>query len=346
MLPEKELKKWLLQQKPFTDQEITSLESIWIPLKGDAGFRQYFRVKTTPSLIAVYAPISTENSSIFIHIADYLRAGSVVTPRVIASDLNRGFLLVEDLGEDTYFDHLNSKSADRLYSRALYTLLDIQSIPNKKELFGNYDQGQLLKEMNLFPEWFVSRLLSYELNSIESQLIQRSMEFLIKEILTQPNVIVHRDFHSQNILYGKEEQPGIIDFQDALWGPITYDLVSLLRDCYIQWDSHLVERWVLFYLNELKKKGICADVSEAQFIRWFDLTGIQRHMKVLGIFARLSLRDCKHKYLNDLPLVIAYFRTVMQKYEEFSQFLQWFDNHLVPLIENQPWAKKAQVNFS
>ena len=338
------LKHWVLHQYEILGKALPDLDSKWFPLKGDAGFRQYFRIEGNPNVIAVFAPPETEDSAQFIQVANYFRDGGVNTPHIMASDLTRGFLLIEDLGETTYFDHLNRSNVETLYGRALDALIEIQSLPKNEAIFASYDEQQLSAEMALFPTWFVEQLLDYSMSSQEKALFNEFADKLNADIVLQPQVAVHRDFHSQNILYSHAGSPGIIDFQDALWGPITYDLVSLLRDCYVCWDTELVTKWALSYAKKLEQAEICGELNSAQFMRWFDWTGLQRHVKVLGIFARLSLRDNKHKYLNDLPLVVHYFVSIVRKYPELSDFAVWFEKRLTPLIQEQSWMQRSNIN--
>ena len=316
-------------------------DSWWQPLKGDAGFRQYFRIKTNPSMIAVYAPVETEDSNAFIAIGEFLRSHSVATPEIKARDLERGFLLLEDLGENTYFDHLADDTVESLYKSALGSLLKIQLSPKNGDIFPSYDALKLQTEMRLFSEWFVPQLLGYSLSDAENDMLEGIYEKIIELVIQQPQVIVHRDYHSQNIMYGPGARAGIVDFQDAVIGPVTYDLVSLLRDCYVIWPRTDVERWALAYARKASDAGIFDAPNDETFIKWFDWMGLQRHIKVLGIFARLSIRDNKHKYLGDLPLVIHYFRSVAGRYNEFSAFVSWFDEKLMPLIQAQSWMNNA-----
>ena len=333
--------------KEWVNTQLELLEGHkWQPLKGDAGFRQYFRVIAAPSdvsRIAVLAPPATEDSKAFIDIAEHLRGFGVKAPEVYAVDLENGFLLLEDLGRSTYFEHLTAESVSQLYDRALNCLLDIQkAIPG--QMYLTYDDDKLLSEMRLFLEWFIPQLLGYTVSAEEREMIEGAFQVLLSEIQEQPKCIVHRDFHSQNIMFGDDGQPGVVDFQDAVVGPVTYDLVSLLRDCYIAWNPAQVNEWALAYAKKLQSSEVINEVGNELFIRWFDWMGLQRHIKVMGIFARLALRDNKHKYLNDLPLVIHYFRSVAVKYSELNDLLSWFDAHLLPLIHQQPWMGDVVIH--
>jgi len=313
------------------------------PLSGDAGFRCYYRLNTTPALLAVDAPPATEDSAAFMRIAAFLREQGVHTPSVIAADLERGFLLVEDLGDRLYLPALTAATVDTLYAEALNSLLLMQQSPHRGSLVPDYNQSRLRQEMELFKDWFVPKLLGHALTTAELDLLGRVFRQLEASALEQPRVLVHRDYHSRNLLIcdGQGSKgpggPGVVDFQDAVWGPLTYDLVSLLRDCYICWPQARVRGWALDYRDLAVTGGVLQECSDAQFLRWFDWMGLQRHIKVLGIFARLYLRDHKPGYLQDLPLVMRYTLEVAETYAEFADFVAWFKAVLLPLAEQQHW---------
>jgi aminoglycoside/choline kinase family phosphotransferase len=310
------------------------------PLTGDAGFRQYYRVNTTPPLLAVTAPHTegvSESADYFSSLSSILRHQGIPTPMVLSCDSERNTLLIECFDGCDLFDELSDDTADILYGETLLILLRLQQIPRSQLSVVDYDRPLLMQEMALFREWFVGELLAYRLSDSESQLIDDCFTFLASKALEQPQVLVHRDYHSRNLLYREGEAPGVIDFQDAVWGPITYDLVSLLRDCYIRWSPERVQQWVLGYGNMAYELGLLPTTSSEQFLQWFDTMGLQRHIKVLGIFARLSLRDGKSRYLNDLPLVIRYVLEVANQHTETQAFAQWFETQLLPSIKTQPW---------
>jgi len=322
---------------------------VGVALTGDAGMRRYYRLPTEPSVLAVLAPPESEKNPQFVSIARYLREQGVHTPDVIAADFDRGFLLLEDFGDALYSEELTDESAELLYGEARMSLLRLQQCPvtsiadasAKSEqallTLDNYDSRRLGDEMRLFEQWFVPELLGYQLSDSERVMLDGLYTQLESEALRQPQVWVHRDFHSRNLLYREGNAPGVIDFQDAVRGPITYDLVSLLRDCYVRWEPERVERWALGYGNMAVEVGLMAPVTQHRFLRWFDWMGLQRHLKVLGIFARLSLRDGKAAYLNDLPLVIRYLLEVSDNYVELDGFRAWFEEVLLPLCEQQHW---------
>lgn len=317
-------------------------------LSGDAGFRRYFRVNCRPSLLAVSAPVASEDSRAFVAIARYLKSQQVDTPEIIAVDFQRGFLLVEDFGDSLLGSVLNPDNVDRCYAEAMEILLRLQACTETSiaaaddgDLFtlAPYNSTRLLDEMLLFQQWFVPKLLGYQLSGQEQHQLQQVYDQLLESALEQPRVWVHRDFHSRNLIYREGQLPGVIDFQDAVEGPLTYDLVSLLRDCYLRWPAVKVSAWALQYRDLAVAHGLMNEVSDAEFLRWFDWMGLQRHIKVLGIFARLWLRDGKAGYLNDLPLVIRYTLEVADRYPQFESLVTLFQNRLLPLCEQQAWYR-------
>ncbi len=321
-------------------------------LNGDAGSRQYFRVNTQPSLLAVCAPVDSGNSEqacYFAKISKVLHQQGVPTPQIIACDDKQNFLLIEDFGDSDFLSMLNDESVDLLYSEALMVLLRMQQIqPASLHELGldlpSYSQSLLREEMALFSEWFVEKLLGKALTSDEHKLIDEAFTFLEAQAQSQPQVLVHRDYHSRNIIYREGEAPGVIDFQDAVWGPITYDLVSLLRDCYIEWPVEQVKKWLLSYGNLADELGLIDNVDERQWQLWFDTMGLQRHIKVLGIFARLALRDNKPGYLKDLTLTWRYMVSVAKQYPDMNAFVSWCEAQLLPLIEQQSWHQVADLS--
>ncbi len=322
----------------------------WQALSGDAGFRRYFRLASTPPQLAVYAPPATENTRAFVAIAQYLRRFDLAAPEILAVDYDAGFLLVEDLGAELYLPHLTPGSAQELYAQAMQTLLQLQQVPVDPQIFPAYETAKLRSELELLPQWFIEQLLDYRLSRDEYGLLHGCFAKLEQAAGQQPKRIVHRDFHSRNLILRRDAAgqllpPGLIDFQDAVIGPITYDLVSLLRDCYIHWPRAQVERWVQGYEQSARAAGIIPNLRAGEFLRWFDWMGLQRHMKVLGIFARLSLRDGKQGYLNDLPLVLAYTLSVARRYSEFRPLVAWFEQHLLPRIIAQPWYRRLDVDL-
>lgn len=292
------------------------------PASADASFRRYFRVDgTLGSYILMDAPPDKEDSSAFISIAKALSKLDVHAPEVFEADLAKGFLLIEDLGNRTYLDELNN-NADALYTAALEALLKIQSGANSDQplRLNDYDATRLQDEMNLFEQWFVKRHLDIELDFKALEILHKTQAFLIDACLTQPQVWVHRDYHSRNLMITEERSPGVIDFQDMVTGPIAYDLASLFKDCYIAWPRSQQLNWLNKYYQLAQQGAGIAAFSFDDLIRWYDLTGMQRHLKVLGIFCRLHYRDGKDHYLNDLPLVAHYILEVLDLYPELATF--------------------------
>lgn len=314
------------------------------PIAGDAGFRYYYRLDTAPSLIAVYAPPERENNPAFVIKGEALRRAGVYVPTVYAVDYERGFMLLEDLGDQLFLPLLNTGSQAVLYTAAERTLSAIQRIRPAAEIFPRYDERLLLDELVLFPDWFVEQLLGLRLDSAERRMLSDVFDILRDSALAQPQVVVHRDYHSRNLLWMPDDVVGVIDFQDAVVGPFSYDLVSLLKDCYIRWPVSLVRSRALDYLRRawsVDRPGQ-AVADDGTLLAWFDLMGLQRHLKVLGIFARLWLRDGKARYLDDLPLVLRYTLEVTQHYKEFAQLNQWLGDRLLPAVETQPWYRPWQ----
>ena len=305
----------------------------------DASFRRYFRVSRgdvdpaawaprADTLIVMDAPPGKEDVAPYLKVSSLLEQAGAHVPHVHASDSKRGFIVMEDLGDIQYLSRLKTgRGVDKLYGEALTTLANIQVRGLRAaSALPPYDRAPLERELNLMPEWFLRKHLGLELSPEERALLTVSFEFLINEALLQPQVFVHRDFHSRNLMVLPNDNkggPGVIDFQDALCGPIGYDLVSLLKDCYISWSRERVERWVRGYRRVLGNLGANVGDSEYQFMRWFDLIGVQRHIKVLGIFARLWHRDGKIGYLADLPLTFEYVRDACRRYPELVEFERW-----------------------
>jgi N-acetylmuramate 1-kinase len=307
------------------------------PASSDASFRRYFRVTCGPgtgarTYIVMDAPPGKEDVRPYVKVSRLLEGVGVHVPHIHEMDAERGLLLLEDLGSTQYLTRLNAgDDADALYGDALNALADIQVKGGEAAAeLAPYDREALMREMALMPEWFVSKHLQLSLSAAEQSDIANSFEFLVTEALAQPKVFVHRDYHSRNLMITRERNPGVIDFQDALAGPVGYDLVSLLKDCYIAWPRERVERWVSGYRAQLLKRGGPVGKDDREFLRWFDLIGVQRHIKVLGIFARLWYRDGKAGYLPDLPLTLEYVRDTARRYPELAALSQIVEKHFVP----------------
>ena len=335
MLNNDGLKNWI---KEYLPGQLLGDDIDLAVVSGDAGFRKYFRINSRPPMVATYAPPQQENNIGFVRIGLALSRAGVHTPRVYAVDYKHGYLLQEDLGAELYQDSLTAQTAEGLYERAEAVLLKIQQVPADTHVFPEYCVDRLRDEMALFCQWFVVELLGHPLTIAEQQMLERLFDVLVNNALEQPQVVVHRDFHSRNLMLLPNHDVGVIDFQDAVIGPSTYDLVSLLRDCYVHWPQSLVNQRMCRFLHKAKEAGLAAeDVTEQQYERWFDLMGLQRHIKVLGIFARLCLRDGKSGYLADLPLVIRYTLEVAQRYADTQDFYQWFTSVLLEISAQQDW---------
>ena len=291
----------------------------------DASFRSYWRTHSgDASWIVMDAPPQHEDIRPWLDIGARLRAAAVNTPLVRASDADLGFVLMADLGNELYLPALNDDSVDRLYADAIDALLRMQRDADCKGL-PNYDEPRLVAEMELLPTWFLQRHLGFTPDCDQWDTIELAFRALVANAQAQPYAFVHRDFHSRNLLVVEpallaSDNPGVLDFQDAVRGPITYDLVSLLRDCYIAWPQERIDAWLDAYRLRLRHAGL-ARVDAPQFKRWFDLMGLQRHIKVLGIFCRLWYRDGKRGYLDDLPLVWRYVREVGLEYPEIASLV-------------------------
>jgi aminoglycoside/choline kinase family phosphotransferase len=291
----------------------------------DASFRRYFRVHLSDkTLIAMDAPPPHEDCSPFVTIAKSLLEAGLNVPVVVAQDLENGFLLLSDLGKDTYLQHLNNDTAQMLYIDATNALIRMQ-LASKNHNLPPYDEALLTREMQLFPDWYVLKHLGFIMNAEQKGWLQQTFESLNKNILAQGQVTVHRDYHSRNLMVTNENSPGILDFQDAVHGAITYDLVSLLKDAYIQWDEEQVIDFAVRYWEPAKKAGLPVPNDFSEFYRDFEWIGAQRHIKVLGIFARLYHRDGKDGYLKDIPLVMHYLRKVCERYVELRPMLRLLD---------------------
>ena len=310
---------------------------------GDASNRRYFRFEVaSQTYVLVESPPSTEKNEAFLHVDALLDIAGVKVPAVLGADLDRGFLLLEDLGDQLLWPALNTVSVDNYYNLAFDVLAKMAAVKTSAAGLDPYDRSLLGEELGRFQQWFVQGLLGYNPNPSEQVLLDRVFERLISSALEQPLVLVHRDFHSRNLMLAGAEGLAVIDFQDAVVGPVTYDLVSLLRDCYIQWPVERVQAWAHSYRDRLCSQGLLAVTDEALFLRWFDWMGLQRHIKVLGTFSRLYLRDGKSAYLDDLPLVIQYVLQIADQYAEeepiFADFSAWFSECLSPLIMTQDWS--------
>jgi len=304
-----------------------------VPAAGDASFRRYFRV-TLPddaTRIAMDAPPSHEDCGPYLHVTAELAAIGLHVPAVHVAAPERGFLLLEDLGQTLYQDALDESSVDRLYGDALGALATLQACGPRTGL-PPFDHALLWREMELFRDWLVGRLLELPLTASDQGDLDETFETLAVAALEQPQVCVHRDYHSRNLMVTRPPSPGILDFQDAVIGPVTYDLVSLLKDCYVCWPRQRVDEWALGYHELALQSGIIEDVQEGRFLRWFDLMGAQRHLKAAGIFARLWLRDGKPGYLADIPRTLGYVVEAAERRPELARLGALIADRVLPAM--------------
>lgn len=328
----RQLQQWVVETAAEQGLELRSDELSTV--SGDASFRRYFRASGEgESWIAVDAPPEKENSRPFAELARAWFARGVRVPEVLAVDLQQGFMLLEDFGDRLMLPELQGNDAQRHYARALDTLLQIQQMPT--EQLPAYDEALLQREMGLFDEWFIASLLNLELDDDEKAQLAAIKSLLVDRALSQPQVAVHRDYHSRNLMLLDDAGLGVIDFQDAVTGAQTYDLVSLFRDSYIRWPDEQVAQWVEEYRCALLEAGMDVPSAEA-FLQNFDWMGMQRQLKVLGIFSRLYLRDGKDGYLKDMPRTLGYLIRAAARYAETEPFARWLEWRIVPAMSAHP----------
>jgi aminoglycoside/choline kinase family phosphotransferase len=328
------LNRWVREDLGFSDGQLVAASA-------DASFRRYFRLtRGAESYIVMDAPPDKESLAPFLRVASLLADMGLNVPLVLARHAADGLLLLSDLGSSHYLDALNAArdsradgEVDRLYDDALTALATLQTRGRAAAAsLPPYDARMLGAEMELLPEWFLSRHLGLAVTPAERSLLDRTFAALSACALEQPTTFVHRDYHSRNLMVQSEDNPGIIDFQDAVAGAVTYDLVSLLKDCYVAWPATRVRAWALGFRERLLRLGFAPLPDEREFLRWFDWVGLQRHIKVLGIFCRLHYRDAKPRYLNDLPRILAYVQATAGKYPETAEFAAFLADRVVPVF--------------
>lgn len=318
------LEHWLQSIYPDQPYALSSASA-------DASFRRYFRVTLSGrTQIAMDAPPDLEDCMPFLHAANILSQASIHVPTVLAKDLDQGFLLLSDLGETTYLQALTAspENADPLYQDAIDALIRIQKI-SQPNVFPEYNRALFSQELNLFPDWYLARHLRGTLNESQKNTLNGVFTLILENNLAQPQVFVHRDYHSRNLIISTPN-PGILDFQDAVLGPITYDLVSLLKDAYIHWDEAQILNWTIRYWERARQSGLPVATDFYSFYRDFEWMGVQRHLKVLGIFARLCYRDQKSTYLQYLPVIMRHLRQTCERYRELHPLrllLDQFEEH-------------------
>ena len=311
------LKDWL-SKKLEIDFSISTASS-------DASFRKYFRAKTLKnSFIVMDAPPQNESIEAFLKINKILNSIKVNVPDIYKEDMALGFILMQDFGSDTYLDVLNADNQKLLYSDSIESLIKMQKFV-KKDLCQSYTQEILFNEMVLFIDWYLKKYKKIDLTNNENEKLLTCFETISKKVLSQEKFFVHRDYHSRNLMNQKSNNPGILDFQDALVGPVTYDLVSLLKDAYIEWDEEIVLDHAVRYWEKANTNKLITNLEFSTFYKDFECMGIQRHLKILGIFARLSIRDNKNQYLENIPLVEKYLMDATERYRDFHQLRNFLD---------------------
>ena len=305
-------------------------------VSGDASFRRYFRVQLHGrSWMAVDAPTDTENNPAFVAIAKHWADHGIQVPQIVAYDFEQGFLLQQDFGDALFWqqlhqDDISEPEINRYYRQAIDELLKIQALPLTD--LPSYDGVLLDQEMALFRDWLCTQYLQLELDESEQKVLTQAFELLKQNALQQPQVVVHRDYHSRNLMVKTDGSLGVIDFQDAVIGAASYDLVSLLRDCYVRWPATMIDDLAGYYWELARPKGIYHGDWQ-QFQQDFDWMGLQRHLKAAGIFARLWLRDGKSGYLKDIPNTVQYLVDISAKYSQLSEFHQWLNNRFLPALQ-------------
>ncbi|MGN4050190.1 aminoglycoside phosphotransferase family protein [Pseudomonas sp. SM4] len=320
------LKVWLDEQLAilFADQGWGAVPPATLTAaSSDASFRRYFRWEGAGrSFVVMDAPPPQENCKPFVDIAFLLAKSGINVPKIYAEDLERGFLLLNDLGNKTYLDVIDGENADALFDDAMKALLAFQQLPMVAPL-PSYDVALLRRELELFPEWYVKRELGVEFNSTQQQQWQQISDLLIDSALAQPKVLVHRDFMPRNLMLS-EPNPGVLDFQDAVYGPVTYDVTCLFKDAFLSWSEERVRGWLEKYWQQASALNIPVHPDFEDFLRASDLMGVQRHMKVIGIFARICHRDGKPRYLADVPRFFSYIEAVIARRPELAELQALF----------------------
>ena len=311
------LHNWLKALQPSWQLDLDTLA----PASADASFRRYFRIESQNpdfgTLIIMDAPPQHEPLDAFIQVELLLSEAGLNVPKILEQNVSEGFLLLNDLGNATYLADLNDQTANHLYQDATHALIQMQ-LASKPNVLPNYDEALLQRELDLFPEWYLKKHLNIQLTNLQQEQINTSFELIIANNLAQAKVYVHRDYHSRNLMVTAINNPGVLDFQDAVYGPITYDASSLWRDAYIAWPEERVIDWVIKFWEQGRKAGLPMTEDFGQFYRDFEWMGLQRHLKVLGIFARLFHRDGKNGYLKDIPLVLEYAIATANRYIELK----------------------------
>ncbi|SFV15705.1 aminoglycoside phosphotransferase family protein [Pseudoduganella namucuonensis] len=314
------------------------------PASADASFRRYFRVDVLPAhqaelgatLVVMDAPPERENVPAFVKVDQLLADAGVSVPAIVARDVERGLLLLSDLGVSTYLQVLDPDNASTMYAEALEALVKIQKA-SQPGVLPEFDRAFMQREMDLFPEWYIGKHLGVTLTDKQAAELKGVFDAILANCTAQQQVFMHRDFHSRNLMWMDEGNPGILDFQDAVYGPVTYDVASLLRDAYVQWDEELVLDWAIRYWQHAKAEGLPVNRDIDAFYKDFEYMALQRHIKILGIFCRLNHRDGKPNYMGDLPTVMDYVRKTANRYKDLKPLVRLLD-----ALEN----KQPQVGYT
>lgn len=306
------------------------------PLAGDASFRRYLRIYyNNQSYVLMDAPPEKEDIKPFLQVGKILANIGIYTPKIHACEHQQGFLLLEDLGDQLLLSCIGEKNADDLYKKAISILIQLQQCDTRDLPLPHFNEVYMKEELNLFRVWFLDAFLNLNLSKQQNELLDETFDRLIAKIMTQPQVVIHRDYHSRNLLVVPKTdhiELGVIDYQDAMIGPFTYDLVSLLKDCYIQWPHQRILAWLEYFYRPLSRHH---DISLLELTHAFDACGLQRHLKVLGIFCRLHLRDQKSGYLKDLPLAWHYLLSTLANYAEFNEFYNFMHEKAYPIFKEK-----------
>ncbi len=329
------LENWLKKQFSLSSIEI-------VPIKNDASFRQYYRCTINgSSYVVMDAPPDKENIFQFLKITNIFGQTNILVPKVFAHDLEQGFMVLSDFGDTWLLTILKNSTQDEIsawYQRAMDSLSEIQKIPTQGLDIPLFNANHIRLELSYFSEWFLSKLLKLSLSQVQLQIINQTESFLIQSAVQEPQVVIHRDYHSRNLMVLPDETLGIIDYQDAMIGPLSYDVASLLKDCYIVWPKVQIESWLHYFYDKID-----LEYSFAEFKKSFELMGLQRHLKVLGVFSRLNLRDNKPHYLNDIPRIIQYVVSVTSLYPELSKLHALFTQEIIPAFTQYQALRQESV---
>jgi aminoglycoside/choline kinase family phosphotransferase len=340
------LQNWFTELLPDLDEPANKAKIA--ALSGDASFRRYFTARPSDTTyVLVDAPPDKENCYAFVQIAEKFEAAGVNVPHVHSVDYALGFMCLSYLGDTLLNSQLQElrknerlKEVHDVYNHAFDILIKIQLIHEDSDiLLPPYDGGLLMRELELFRDWFCGGIMELSLSKADEDLLDHFFGMLIDAAQAQPQVCVHRDYHSRNLMYQEDGNFGVLDFQDAVIGPVTYDLVSLIKDCYISWSKSMIRDLALQYANMAHAAGVIDEFNEAEFLRSFDLMGVQRHLKAIGIFSRLYLRDGKPGYLNDIPRTLAYVKEVLSDYPDLYGLDRWFEHNIYPLL----WTRLKNI---